>query len=169
MSKETKQEIKEMVTKLANANLEFTIEDELEFAKVAVKSAEQKLEQVKQENKRLLEIINAKPLETVDMDCAFEIEKLKEQLEPFNDGYFEHLDTKIIAELAKKSIRLTTENRKLENVLDEIQEIAEGMHDLWINKTKYTDIDNLVKHLLECELSRIIYKLYEISESEVEE
>ena len=81
MSKETKQEIKEMVTKLANANLEFTIEDELEFAKVAVKSAEQKLEQVKQENKRLLEIINAKPLETVDMDCAFEIEKLKEQLQ----------------------------------------------------------------------------------------
>ena len=80
MSKEIKQEIKETVTKLANANLEFTIEDELEFAKVAVKNAEQKLEQVKQENKRLLEIINANPLETVDIDSAFEIEKLKEQL-----------------------------------------------------------------------------------------
>lgn len=39
------------------------------------------LEQVKQENKRLLETINAKPLETVDVDCAFEIEKLKEQLQ----------------------------------------------------------------------------------------
>lgn len=38
-------------------------------------------EEIKQENKRLLEIINAKPLETVDMDCAFEIEKLKEQLQ----------------------------------------------------------------------------------------
>jgi hypothetical protein len=177
------------------------------------------LEQVKQENKRLLEIINAKPLETVDVDSAFEIEKLKEQLqakeqeceelktiinksaekfandyletfeenkklktqlmqksevdmffstpiegwdndpckicqykqdykqkeqecetlksenftfeelvkyqdeqlEPFNGGYFEHLDTKMIADLAKKSIRLTTENRKLENALDEIE------------------------------------------------
>ena len=44
-----------------------------------------------------------------------------EQLEPFNNGYFEHLDTKTIAELAKKSIRLTTENRKLENALDEIE------------------------------------------------
>lgn len=33
-----------------------------------------------QENKRLLETINAKPLETVDMDRAFEIEKLKGQL-----------------------------------------------------------------------------------------
>ena len=52
--------------------------------------------------------------------------------------------------------------------LIEIKEIAEGMHDLWINKTKYTDIDNLVKHLLECELSRIIYKLDEISKCEVE-
>lgn len=81
MSKEIKQEIKETVTKLANANLNFTIEDELEFAKVAVKSAEQKLEQVKLENKRLLEIINTKPFETVDIDSAFEIEKLKEQLQ----------------------------------------------------------------------------------------
>ena len=52
----------------------------------------------------------------------------------------------------------------LKKTLIEINEIAEGMHDLWINKTKYTDIDNLVKHLLECELNRIIYKLDEISE-----
>lgn len=127
-------------------------------------------EQVKQENKRLLEIINAKPLETVDMDCAFEIEKLKEQLKakeqecerlrkqyncnacgtcigkedyknmqkhcekaiaqnhkykqelnPFKDPYFKGLDNQIIAGLAKKSIRLTTENRKLEQALDEIE------------------------------------------------
>ena len=49
-----------------------------------------------------------------------------EQLEPFNDGYFEHLDTKTIAELAKKSIRLTTENRKLENALDEIEELCKN-------------------------------------------
>jgi hypothetical protein len=173
MSEEIKQEIKETVTKLTNANLNFTVEDELEFAKVAVKSAEQKLEQVKQENKRLLEIINAKPLETVDMDCAFEIEKLKEQLQakeqecerlrkqyncnacgtcngkedyknmqkhcekaiaqnhkykqelkPFKDTYFKGLYNQIIAGLAKKSIRLTTENRKLEQALDEIEEFC---------------------------------------------
>lgn len=42
-------------------------------------------------------------------------------LEPFEDEYFKGLDTKQIAELAKKSIRLTTENRKLEAVLDEIE------------------------------------------------
>lgn len=43
------------------------------------------------------------------------------ELEPFQDEYFKGLDTKQIAELAKKSIRLTTENRKLEDALDEIE------------------------------------------------
>ena len=38
------------------------------------------LKRAEQENKRLLEII-AKPLETVDIDSAFEIEKLKEQIQ----------------------------------------------------------------------------------------
>ena len=42
-------------------------------------------------------------------------------LEPFNDECFKGLDTKQIAELAKKSIRLTIENRKLEDALDEIE------------------------------------------------
>ena len=55
---------------------------------------------------------------------------------------------------------------QLKQTLTEIKEIAEGMHDLWINKTPYTDMDNLVKHLLECELNRIRYKLDEISECE---
>lgn len=45
---EIKREIKETVTKLANVNLEFTIEDELEFAKVAVNKAEQKLREKEQ-------------------------------------------------------------------------------------------------------------------------
>ena len=38
------------------------------------------LKRAEQENKRLLEIINSNPLETVDIDSAFEIENLKEQL-----------------------------------------------------------------------------------------
>lgn len=53
------------------------------------------------------------------------IYKLKQQLqtkerelEPFKDDYFKNLDTKVIAKLAKKSIRLTTENRKLEAILN---------------------------------------------------
>lgn len=39
----------------------------------------------------------------------------------FYDEYFKGLDITAIAELAKKSIRLTTENRKLEAILDEIE------------------------------------------------
>ena len=58
------------------------------------------------------------------------------------------------------------DNIKLKQTLAEIKEIAEGMHDLWINKTQYTDMNNLVEHLLECELNRIRYKLDEISECE---
>lgn len=138
----------------------------------------QKLETKEQENKRLLEIINAKPLETVDIDSAFEIEKSKEQLKA-KEQECEELKRQY-KELGQCSKRMkeyfekekeTLSNRflKLKQILAEINEIAEGMHDLWINKTKYTDIDNLVKHLLECELSRIIYKLDEISECEVEE
>lgn len=91
------------------------------------------LKRAEQENKRLLEIINAKPLETVDMDCAFEIEKLKEQLQakeqelkPFKAPCFKGLDNQIIAGNAKKSIRLTTENRKLEDALDEIEKMAKN-------------------------------------------
>lgn len=47
------------------------------------------------------------------------IKQYTERLAPFEDEYFKGLDTKQIAELAKKSIRLTTENRKLECALDE--------------------------------------------------
>ena len=40
---------------------------------------------------------------------------------PFEDDYFNGLTYKDIAELAKKSIMLTTENRKFEDALDEIE------------------------------------------------
>ena len=114
----------------------------------------------------------AKKCQRLELDILHlkdENNRFKRELQPFNDNYFKDLDTKIIAELAKKSIRITAENRKLEQILTEIKEIAEGMHDLWINKTPYTDINNLVEHLIECELNRIRYKLDEISECEVEE
>lgn len=55
--------------------------------------------------------------------------RYKQVLEPFEDEYFKGLDTKQIAELAKKSIRLTTENRKLENKLSDIAGICEQILD----------------------------------------
>ena len=57
----------------------------------------------------------------------------KQALAPFEDEYFKGLDTKQIAELAKKSIRLTTENRKLEATLDEIKEYADAIQTHMIN------------------------------------
>lgn len=41
---------------------------------------------------------------------------------PFLDDYFRGLQPSDIAELAKKSIRLTAENRRLEEALDEVKE-----------------------------------------------
>lgn len=72
--------------------------------------------------------------EELHTELKFKVEYIQEQVEiinqsnkrfePFEDEYFKGLDTKQIAELAKKSIRLTTYNRKLEATLDEIEEIA---------------------------------------------
>ena len=100
---------------------------------------------------RLLLLLQAKVQECKTLkseNLSFEelIKYQDEQLEPFNDGYFEHLDTKIIAGLAKKSIRLTTENRKLENALDEIEKyINTQLDELAVNKIK--DIINGAKDI----------------------
>ena len=49
---------------------------------------------------------------------------LQEELRPFRHEYFKDLDTKTIAELAKKSIKIITLNIKLEELLDYIYEQA---------------------------------------------
>lgn len=49
-----------------------------------------------------------------------------EKLEVFNDGYLKNLYYETIAELAKKSIRLTAENRRLEEALEEIEVLADN-------------------------------------------
>ena len=52
-------------------------------------------------------------------------EQLKARIKPFEDSYFNGLSPIEIAELAKKSIRLTCENRRLEDLQQEIKTIAE--------------------------------------------
>ena len=61
--------------------------------------------------------------------CCQELEK---RLEPFQDEYFRGLNEKQIAELAKKSIRLTQYNRKLEDCLEEIRQVAKNNLELGI-------------------------------------
>lgn len=71
-------------------------------------------------------------------------DRYRNALEPFQDEYFKGLDTTTIAELAKKSIRLTTENRNLETALEEI----EGMLQVIVESNKvYPLQSNLYKIL----------------------
>ena len=63
-------------------------------------------------------------LELLDcLNSAMElVSKYQKIIEPFLDHYFRELQPSDIAELAKKSIRLTVENRRLEEDLDEVKE-----------------------------------------------
>lgn len=52
----------------------------------------------------------------------FCIQGLEKELEPFQDDYFQGLTKQQIAELAKKSIKITADNCKLTHALEEIRE-----------------------------------------------
>lgn len=47
----------------------------------------------------------------------------EEEIKPFLDPYFKGLDFKTIAELAKKSIRITADNCGLEHKLEDIADL----------------------------------------------
>lgn len=89
--------------------------------------------ELKQEIEELKEYIQANKAtgicETCTHTALIENDHYRKALEPFEDEYFKGLDTKQIAELAKKSIRLTTENRKLENKLSDIAGICSQILD----------------------------------------
>lgn len=55
-------------------------------------------------------------------DLQQELLQTKEWLKPFNDTYFSKLSYEHIAELAKKSIRITADNREFKYKIGEIQE-----------------------------------------------
>lgn len=61
---------------------------------------------------------------------------LKEKLKPFDNEYFRGLTNEQIAELAKKSIRLTEENREMVHLLEAIYE-------------KYDNIDKETRQKIE--------------------
>ena len=82
-----------------------------------------------------------------------------EKIEPFNDSYFNGLDYEQIAGLAKKSIRITTENCKLEHkyedlvfenkaLKDELDELKEKyLHVLELAKTNADSNDYCLQEL----------------------
>ena len=81
------------------------------------------LDQLKAEKDGLKTML--KDLSYENQKFCYQIEEQTKQLEPFKDEYFKGLDNVAIAKLAKKSIRITAENSKLEQTLIEIKEIAE--------------------------------------------
>ena len=83
----------------------------------------QQLDQLKAENEELKTML--KDLSYENQKFCYQIEEQTKQLEPFKDEYFKELDNVAIAELAKKSIRITAENSKLEQTITDIKEIAE--------------------------------------------
>ena len=80
------------------------------------------LDQLKAEKDGLKTML--KDLSYENQKFCYQIEKQTKQLEPFKDEYFKGLDNVAITKLAKKSIRITAENSKLEQTLIEIKEIA---------------------------------------------
>lgn len=50
----------------------------------------------------------------------------EEEIKPFLDPYFKGLDFEIIAELAKKSIRITADNCCMQHKLEDIAELYDG-------------------------------------------
>ena len=72
--------------------------------------------------------------------------ELQEELRPFRHEYFKALDTNTIAELAKKSIKITTLNIKMEELLDYIYEQAcnattpDSLRLIWQAIDKYREV-----------------------------
>ena len=69
---------------------------------------------------------------------------LQQDLMPFRDKYFSNLSMPVIAELAKKSIRLTDENLKYYHFFEYIKEICDQLTD---NGMLVGEGDNLVAEI----------------------
>ena len=105
--------------------LKAQIENEKQALQIDIDNLNQACLDLSQENEELRHQI-----EDVDTLCSEKeslIDKYLQtieaatQLAPFQDEYFKGLDTKAIAELAKKSQRLTSENRELEQKNEELK------------------------------------------------
>ena len=118
------------------------------------------LDQLKAENDGLK--IMLKDLSYENQKFCYQIEEQTKQLEPFKDEYFKGLDNVAIAKLAKKSIRITAENSKLEQTLTEIKEICnsveniENINSLYDAKLSgmYLQANKILQKISECEANQ---------------
>ena len=88
------------------------------------------------------------------------IKTQEEQLEPFNDEYFKNMDTKTIAELAKKSIRLTSENRKLEEECEKqkikVADILSEKENLYQNNEILNETNTHLQYMLDDVIAKVM-------------
>lgn len=89
-----------------------------------VENLKQEIEKLKSEKEVILRLAveNSNANEYCLQELEKENETLKNSLKPFNDSYFKGLSYQHIADLAKKSLRLTTDNRHLIHLLEDIYE-----------------------------------------------
>lgn len=94
--------------------------------KMTIEDYKTKIQSLELENKQLkFQLENFESIQRGKCcDCCEEAIQdyigIKSKIEPFEDDYFKNLSYEQIAELAKKSIRITAENRKLEEKIDKI-------------------------------------------------
>lgn len=100
------------------------------MAKKTVEDYKSKIKLLELENKKLkFQLENFESLQRGKCcDCCEDAIQdyvdIKGKIEPFEDDYFKNLSYETIAQLAKKSIRLTDDNNKLRHKLEDIEEIT---------------------------------------------
>ena len=83
------------------------------------------------------------------MMCNKYLDHLKKQIAPFKDKYFQGLDMETIAELAKKSIRLATENRELEDENEKLKKQLDKYLDQEEEEIRQLNNDSKLDEILE--------------------
>ena len=129
------------------------LKTDLDFERTKRKSLQADLKAKEQECEELRTML--KDLSYENQKFCYQIEEQTKQLEPFKDEYFKGLDNVVIAELAKKSIRITAENSKLEQTLAEIKEIAENVRsfvDINLEDDVYTEMNKILQKISDLEV-----------------
>ena len=124
---------------------------------------EQKIETLKSKLENFETIQRGKCCECKN-EAIQELSDMHFKTRPFEDDYFNGLTYKDIAELAKKSIRLTAENRRLEEEIEKLksQLMQKSECDTWFN-TPIVGWDNDPCKICECKQN------YQAKEQECEE
>lgn len=106
----------------------------------------------------IVEYHNLKGIEGLDGVKVLERVPSYERWQPFTDPYFRGLTTKDIAELAKKSIRLTTQHCEDNAHIEKLEELLKECREYVVNTPVYPQGDNNKQ----AEIHRLVDKINEV-------